>query len=68
MSSFQASGVFVHNNLEVEAQRSYAYAALNDKAERKSIRVTSLGFCLRVIVKKPKNLEKTTYSVLSVLL
>ena len=33
------------------------------------MRVTPLGFCLRVIVnEKPLNLEKTTYGVLSVLL
>ena len=33
------------------------------------MRITPLGFCLRVIVnKKPLNLEKTTSSVLSVLL
>ena len=33
------------------------------------MRVTSLGFCLRVIVnEKPLNLEKTTFNVLPVLL
>ena len=35
--------------------------------ERESMRVTTFGLCLRVIVnEKPLNLEKTTYSVLSV--
>ena len=52
-----------------EAQRSYVHAALNDKTERESMRVTPLGFLLRVIVnEKPLNLKKTTSSVLSVLL
>ena len=46
---------------------------LNYKTERRHVlhgmRETCLGFCLRVIVKrKPLNLEKTTSSVLSVLL
>ena len=69
MSSFQDLGFFVHNNTKTEAQRSYAHAALNDITERESMRVTHLGFCLRVIVnEKPLNLEKTTSSVLSVLL
>ena len=37
--------------------------------QRESMRVTSLGFCLKVIVnEKPLKLEKTTASVLSVLL
>ena len=36
---------------------------------QRSMRATPLGFCLRVIVdEKPLNLEKTTSSVLSVLL
>ena len=36
---------------------------------QRSMRVTSSGFCLWVIVNgKPLNLEKTTFSVLSVLL
>ena len=35
---------------------------------RESMRVTPLGFCLRVIVnEKTLNLEKTTYSVMSVI-
>ena len=61
-----ALGFFVHNNLEAEAQGSYAHAALNKKS---MLVVTPWGFCLRVIVnEKPLHLEKTTYSVLSVLL
>ena len=37
--------------------------------QRGSMRVTPLGFRLRVVVhEKPQNLEKTTSSVLSVLL
>ena len=37
--------------------------------QRGRMRVTPLGFCLRVVVhEKPQNLEKTTSSVLSVLL
>ena len=44
------------------------YAALNCKTEREHA-FTPLGFCLRVIVNKnPLNFEKTTSSVLSVLL
>ena len=62
MTSFQDK-VFTIN------LRSYANAALNNKTERESMRVTPLGFCLRVIVnEKLLNLEKTTSSVLSVLL
>jgi len=39
------------------------------KRQRESMRVIPLGYCLRVIVnKKTLNLEKTTSSVLSVLL
>ena len=60
MSSFQDLGVFVHNNPQAEVQRRYAHAGLNDKPERESMRVTSLGFYLRVIANlKPLNLEKT---------
>ena len=63
----------MHNNPEAESQRSYAHAALNYKTERRPVlrdmRVTPLGFCLRVIVHENLlNLEKTTSSVLSVLL
>ena len=62
MTSFQDK-VFTIN------LRSYANAALNNKTESESMRVTPLGFCLRVIVnEKLLNLEKTTSSVLSVLL
>ena len=57
MSSFQDLGFFVHNNHEEEAQRSSAIAVLNNKTERESIRITPLGFCLRVIVNEtPQNL------------
>ena len=42
---------------------------LQDRETRKSMHVIPLGFCLWVIVnKKPLHLEKTTSSVLSVLL
>ena len=69
MWSFQDLGGFVHKNPETAAQRSYTHAALKDKIEKESMRVTPLGFCLRVIVNKnPLNLEKTTSSGLSVLL
>ena len=34
MSAFQDLRVFVHNNPETNAQRSYAHAALNHKTER----------------------------------
>ena len=62
MSSFQDLGVFLYNNPEAEA-----HDALNYKTERESMR-TFLGFCLRVIVnEKPINLEKTTSSILSIL-
>ena len=64
---------FVHNNPEAEAQRSYAHAALSYKTEGKpalrNTRVTPLGICLKVFVNETSlNLEKTTSSVLSVLL
>ena len=69
MLSFQDLWGFVHNNPETAAQRSYTHAALKDKIEKESMRVTPLGFCLRVIVNEnPLNLEKTTSSGLSVLL
>ena len=75
MSSFWIFGFFVHNNLEAEAKRSYSHAALSYKTEREHAR-NSLGFYLRVIMnEKPINLEKrhlhlekTTFSILSVLL
>ena len=63
--------IFVHNNPEVEAYRSSKKAALNNKTERESRRClhgTPLGFCLRVIVNEnPLNLEKTTFSVQSII-
>ena len=69
MSSFQDYGFYVYNNPETEAQSSYAHVALKDETQRESICLTPLGFCRRVIVnEKPLNLEKTTSSVLSVLL
>ena len=50
-------------------QRSYSHAALIYKTQRESMRVTALGFRLRVIVnEKSLNLEKTTSSAQSVLL
>jgi len=53
--------------------QSYAHAVLNFKTEIESVqrrmRVAPLGLCLRVFLnEKPLNLEKTTSSVLSVLL
>ena len=50
MSSFKDLGVFVLNNPEVVAQRSYAHAAFNVKTEKEHAR--NLGFCLRFIVKE----------------
>ena len=68
MSSFKISGFLVHIYPEADAQRSYAHAAYNYKTEIKYMRVTPLGFCLRVIVNEiPKNLDKTTSSVLYVI-
>jgi len=63
----------VQNNPETEAQKSYMHDAcslhvLSFNAAC-AYGVTPFGFCLRVIVhEKPLNLEKTTYSVLSVML
>ena len=60
-------GVFVHINPEAEAQRSYAHA-LSLSCNLTLPEWPYLGR-LRVIVKeKPLNLEKPTFSVLSVLL
>ena len=60
---------FLLNILEVEAQRSYAHDLFLCLVIQPSMRVTPLGNCLMVIVKeKPLNIEKTTSSVLSVLL
>ena len=66
MSHFQDLRVFC-------SQRNYAHAALNNKTEREPVilgmRITPLGFRLRVIVnEKLLNIEITTSSVLSVLL
>ena len=57
-----------YNNPEAEACRSYEHAFSLFLIQR-CLRGTPLGFCLRVILKeKPINLEKATFSVLSVLL
>ena len=65
MSSFQDLRFFRSQyNHEAEAGSK---EFLSYKTERKSIRVTPLGLCLRIIVdEKTLNLEKTTSSVLSV--
>ena len=63
----EAHGVrgFPHSP-EAEAQR---HACRVELQLRESMRITSLGFCLRFIVnEKPLNLEKTTSRVISVLL
>ena len=66
---FKIQGFFVHNYPEAEAQRSYAHALSRCLAIQRGMRLTTLSLCLRVIVnEKPLNLEKTTSSVLSVLL
>ena len=59
---------FVHNNPEaVDKKKGYAHAPKRGLVLRR-IRVTPLGFCLWIIVnEKPSNLEKTTSSVLSVI-
>jgi len=57
MSSFQDLKVFrVHNNPKTEAKRSYAHPPEKEPVLHR-IRVTPLGFCLRVIVneKTPKS-------------
>ena len=52
-------------NPKVEAQMSYG---IEHTLSLWSMRVTPVGFCLRVIVnEKPINLEKATSSVLSVI-
>ena len=66
MSSFKDIGFFfVHNNLEAEAQRS---SKLNDKTKIEHVHTSfgllPEGYCEQ----KPVNVEKTTSSVLSVLL
>ena len=68
MASFQGLGVFFHNNPEAKVQKSYAQALSLCIVIQRDMHVTSLGFCLRVIVyEKPQNLEKTTSKVLSLL-
>ena len=67
MSSIQ-DFFFINNYPEAEGKRSYSLLSLCLVIQH-GIRVTSLGFCLRIIMnEKPINLEKTTSSVLSVLL
>ena len=66
-------GFFFYKKPKAEAKRSYAHAVLNYKSQREPVlrhmHVTSLGLCLRVTVNEnPLNHEKTTFSVLSVLL
>ena len=57
---------FIHNNAEAEAQ-GVTRMPRRITRQRGRMRVTPLGF--RVVVhEKPQNLEKTTSSVLSVLL
>ena len=53
MSPFQDLGVFVHNNPEAEAQRSYAHAALNDKTEREHAR-NSCGLLVQCYCEQKK--------------
>ena len=62
------SRFFVCNNPEAEAKRCYAHAALNYKTEREHTR-HSFGFLPQgYSIRKPLNLEKTIYSVISVIL
>ena len=68
MSSFQNLGVFSSKQPR-GAQKLKGVKVDLQNRERESMRVTPLGFWLRVIVnEKPLNLLKTTLSVLSVLL
>ena len=68
MSSFQDSMVFVHNHPDAEVKRSNVHAQEREPVLPR-IRLTPLGFCLGVIVnEKPLHFEKTTSSVLSMLL
>ena len=61
-------GCFFHNNPEAKAQRSLNRLSLCLVIQR-GMRVTPLGYCLRVVVNdKHLNLEKTVSSVLSILL
>ena len=69
MSSFQDLWVFVHNNPEAEAQRSYKHALSLYVVIQRCLRGTPLSFCFRVIViEKHLIFEKTTSSVLFILL
>ena len=69
MSSFEDLGFFVYSNPEVETQSSNGHYALNDKTERESMRVSALGFCLRIILNEQSLFfKKTTSSVQSALL
>ena len=65
---FKINGVFVNNNPEAEAQRSYAHALSlycnKTLPARNSVRLLSQDYCEQKIL----NLEKTTSSFLSVLL
>ena len=59
MSSFQGLGVFFHNNPEAKVQKSYAQALSLSIVIQRDMHVTSLGFCLMVIVyKNPKILKR----------
>ena len=53
MSSFKDLGVFFHNNTEAEAKKTYVRAACNRLSLclviQRNKRVTSFGFCLRVL-------------------
>jgi len=49
MSSFQDLGFFVHNNLETEAQRSFAQAALNHKTEREHVRKIKISYVINML-------------------
>ena len=70
MSSLHNLGFFVHNNPESDTQRSSAQAALNYKTEKEHVPERNSFELLRQSYCKPKplNLEKSTASVLSVLL
>ena len=64
----RSSVFFVHNNPEVGAQRSYAYALSLCLVISRSMHKTSLSSCLRVFVnEKPLNLENKTSTVQSVM-
>ena len=66
---FKIQGFFVHNNPEAAALWGSAHALSLCLVIQCCLRGTPLGFCcLRVMNEKPLNLEKTTSSVLSVIL